>query len=66
MEIAKEKRGIEIGYRFIEKREPKRMKEKKGFFENYGLFTAMSVFTLTFSVINIILIMNFFSIIANF
>lgn len=62
VEIAKN--NLKIKYETSKKGQAKRA--KKGFLENYGFFTAITVFTLTFSLINIILIMSFLRTIANF
>lgn len=64
MEITKARRGLEVGYRIY--KSPRRMKKRVYFLENYSLFTAIVLFTLTFSIINIILIMNFFKLFSNF
>lgn len=62
MEIAKEKMGIDLNY----KSNTKIHKKKKiGLFRNYRLITALVAFTLIFSFINIMLIINFFSLFVN-
>lgn len=61
MEIAKDRyANLELSYSKI-----KRRGNMFRWMERHMLFTAIVAFTLTFSIINIILIMKFFSILVN-
>lgn len=65
MELAKDKYAdLEIAYSNLNKKVNKRSNIRK-WMEKHVFFTAIVAFTLTFSIINIILIMKFFSILAN-
>lgn len=62
MEIAKDKIGI--GYNSDMRENRKR--ERRGFLDNKTLFITIILTTLVFSIMNIMLIVNFFKILSNF
>lgn len=62
MEIAKDKIGISYNSDMRENRK----RERRGFLDNKTLFITIILTTLIFSIMNIVLIVNFFKILSNF